>query len=358
MSKFSYRKQKQNNQGLFKNPLFYFGFMAFFLWGMPFFGFEGLAKIDNLENSQAAALNPFFKNSDNFKNYDLFLKQNSQLAKESPDLKIIENNSVHGISTPRILTTQTLGDLFGELSQIKKEVVDYIVESGDTVELVAKKFNILTTTLALANNISKNSSLGAGQNLTILPLDGLLHVVKLGDTVGGISKKYEAKADDVVSFNNLSGEGDIFVGDVLVVPGGVMPSKPVVSIQTSLPDSFFIFSTEGTVTQGLHYYNAIDVANRCGTPVYAAASGIVQRARYDYRYGNYITVLHSNGVVSYYGHLETIFVKSGDQVNVGDKIASMGRTGGKSTGCHLHFGVTGARNPLAGYYVGAAIKYK
>jgi murein DD-endopeptidase MepM/ murein hydrolase activator NlpD len=78
--------------------------------------------------------------------------------------------------------------------------------------------------------------------------------------------------------------------------------------------------------------------------------------------GNYITILHSNGVVTYYGHLMTIFVKPGDVVNVGDRIALMGGGAGMagagiSTGCHLHFQVMGAKNPLSKYYVGTQIKY-
>ena len=135
-----------------------------------------------------------------------------------------------------------------------------------------------------------------------------------------------------------------------------MPKKPAPSIaKAPLPDTFFIYPTEGIITQGLHYYNAVDIANKLGTPVYAAASGIVQRVRYDYRYGNYLTILHNNGVVTYYGHLQNIFVKSGDNVTVGDRIAFMGNTGSKSTGYHLHFGVSGDRNPLAGK---SSIKYK
>ena len=210
----------------------------------------------------------------------------------------------------------------------------------------------------MANDLSKNSVLGAGQLLTILPVDGLLHVVRSGDTVSELSRIYKAKTDDIVSFNNLAGEGDIFVGDILIIPYGIIPSKPVHSIQVSLPNSFFIYPAEGRISQGLHYYNAVDVANQCGTPIYASASGVVQRARFDYRYGNHLTILHSSGVVTYYGHLQTVFVKSGDSVILGDRIALMGRTGTYTTGCHVHFGVSGAKNPLASYYLGTTLKYK
>jgi len=358
LSKLFNKKQKQNNQGLFKNPLFYFGLVALLLWGMPFFSFGSLTELNNFKNEDLAMLNPFFKDINSLKNNDLFFSQSNQLTRESPDLKIIQNNFVYGISTPRILTTQTLGDILGESPQNKKEVIDHTIETGDTIESVAKTFGISITTLLLANDLSKNSSLKVGQTLIILPVDGILHIVRSGDTVSSISQKYKAKSDDIISFNNLANEGDIFVGDVLIIPGGIMPAKPLPSTQVQLPNSFFIYPAEGKITQGLHYYNGVDVGNQCGTPVHSAASGVVQRVRYDYRYGNYVTVLHSNGVVTYYGHLQTIFVKSGDRVNVGDRIALMGRTGTYATGCHVHFQVMGAANPLAKYFLGTNLKYQ
>jgi len=115
------------------------------------------------------------------------------------------------------------------------------------------------------------------------------------------------------------------------------------------------------VTQGLHWYNAIDFSHgQCGEPVYAAASGRVQKVKLTTSTsrwafggaGNHITVLHPNGVVTFYGHLLSAIVTPGDEVSKGQIIGYMG--GGKgmagaglSTGCHVHFGVVGAKNPFA-----------
>jgi len=144
-----------------------------------------------------------------------------------------------------------------------------------------------------------------------------------------------------------------------------MPSTSTsISTQAPVADSFFIYPTEGKITQGVHWFNAIDVANKCGTPVYAAASGTVQRVMYGYNFGggNYITIWHAGGITTYYGHLMTIFVKPGDIISVGDRIALMGGGAGMagaglSTGCHLHFDVRGAKNPLSKYYLGTKLKY-
>lgn len=343
---------------------FYFGFIPLVLLGLLFLGSGSLAKLGDSKNNDALFFSYFFKNNNNPENNDLFFSQNKILALETPDL-IIQDSFIYGVSTPRVLTTQTLGAIFGELNG-NKSVNNYYVEPGDTIESIAENFNISINTLLWANNLSKNSTLKVGQTLVILPVSGLVHIVKSGDTISEISKTYKSKVDDIIAFNDLTSEGDIFIGDILIVPGGTMPSKTAPSIiQAPLADNFFIYPSEGKISQSLHWYNAVDIANNCGTPIYAAASGTVQRVRYGWNAGggNQITILHSNGIVTYYGHLMTIFVKTGDRVNVGERIALMGGANGMagagiSTGCHLHFGVTAAKNPFAKYSRGTIIKYK
>ena len=346
--------KRPENRGFFKNPFFHFGLFALVLLGLLFLNSDGLAHLDYKKVSSAS----FFNGVANAVSTDLFFSQNKALSLETPDLKIIQDDFLYGITTPRILTTQPLGDIFGEAPQNKKEVTEYTIQPGDTIDSIAAAFEISANTLLWANDLSKGSALKVGQTLVVPPVSGVIYAVRSGDTISDIARIYKAKAEDIIAFNNLSGEGDIFVGDILIVPGGVMPAKALPSINAQLTDSFFIYPAEGKITQGLHYYNAVDVANKCGTPIYAAAAGVVQRIKFDYRYGNYITILHSNGVVSYYGHLQAYFVKSGDQVNVGDRIALMGTTGKESTGCHLHFQVTGTKNPLARFLFGSILKYR
>jgi len=352
--------KNSDSKGFLKNPFFYFGLLSFFLLFLLFFNSNSLVELNYFKNSDAAFFNPFFKNTKNSNNNDLFFNQNKFLALETPDLKIIQDNFIYGISTPRLLTPQTLGTIFGGSGQDRKDIIEYSVQSGDTIESIAQTFNISLNTLLWANNLSKNSTVRVEKTLVILPVSGLVHIVRSGDTVSEIGKTYKSKIDDIVVFNNLTNEGDIFIGDILIIPGGVMPKKSAPSIVgVPLPDSFFIYPTEGRITQGLHWYNAVDIADKCGAPVYASASGVVQRVRYGWNYGggNQTTILHSGGIVTYYGHLMSLFVRSGDQVTVGDRIGLIGQTG-RVTGCHLHFEVIGAQNPLAKYLVGTVIKYK
>ncbi len=357
------KSNKSKKKGVFRNPFFYFGLTSFVLFGVLFASSSSLATLGGNENHNATFFNAFFKNDTSLATDEPFFRQSNALALETPDLKIVGDDFVYGMSTPNVLTTQTLGDIFGEPVVDRKDVIDYTVQPGDTIASVAQTFNISLNTILWANDLSKNSALKEGQTLVILPVSGLVHVVKAGDTISEIAKTYQAKAEDIIAFNNLSGEADIFVGDLLVVPGGTMPSKAVPStdVQTSLADSFFIYPAEGIITQGLHYFNAVDLANKCGTPIYAAAAGTVQRAvgnnQWNFGMGNYITILHTSGVSTYYGHLMTLFVKPGDTVDVGDRIGLMGRTG-EATGCHVHFQVMGAKNPLAKYSVGTTLNYK
>jgi len=367
---FAKNLEKKRSRGLLKNPSFYFGALSLFLFLSVCASSGDLVNVSGLNNSHVVFFNSFFDKHTSINGDSLFSSSANASGLESPDFKIIQGNTLAGVSTPSVVTGKVLGDVLGGTTQskTKKEITEYTVQPGDTMQSIADTYGVSVNTLLLANSLSSSSVIKVGQTLVILPVDGVLHVVKTGDTVSGIAQTYKAKQDDVIAYNNLANQGDIYIGDILIVPGGVMPKKAVPSAgQVPLADNYFIFPVEGKITQGLHYYNAIDIANKCGTPIYAAAAGVVQRAfgngTYNGGMGNYITILHSNGTVTYYGHLMSLLVKSGDKVYVGQNIALMGGQpgmagAGNSTGCHVHFEVVGARNPLSAYRVGANISYK
>ncbi len=86
------------------------------------------------------------------------------------------------------------------------------------------------------------------------------------------------------------------------------------------------------------YHEGIDFAGAEGTPVLAAAGGIVVYAEYHAAYGNMVEVDHGNDLITRYAHASRMHVKVGDMVLRGAKIAEVGRTG-RATGTHLHFEV-------------------
>jgi murein DD-endopeptidase MepM/ murein hydrolase activator NlpD len=352
-------------EGLFKNPLFYFGMVAVFLFSVMYTSCASSTGLNNLGDNKTVFFNPFFNKVEANSTNKLFSSVANAIPLETPDLKIIQSNTLCAVSAPCVVSGKVLGDVFGGNNQNKKDVIDYTVQPGDTFQSIADSYKISVNTLLWANDLTSSAKIKVGQSLAVLPTDGVLHVVKSGDTVSTIALKYKAKSDDIISYNDLANQDDVYVGDILIVPGGVMPKKatPLLNYQAPLADNFFIFPAQGLITQGLHYMNAVDLANKCGTPVYAAASGTIQRAVYNNAWnlgmGNYVTILHSNGTVTYYGHLSYVSVKPGSSVKVGDKIGLIGNTGnvvGK-TGCHVHFQVVGARNPLSKYLVGTKISY-
>ena len=86
------------------------------------------------------------------------------------------------------------------------------------------------------------------------------------------------------------------------------------------------------------YHPGIDIAENYGAPVYASASGYVQRAGWHGGYGKYIKISHDYGYATAYGHLSSIEISAGDYVSKGQIIGYVGSTG-YSTGPHLHFEV-------------------
>lgn len=85
-------------------------------------------------------------------------------------------------------------------------------------------------------------------------------------------------------------------------------------------------------------HEGIDFTAETGTPVVAAASGKVVFADWHPAYGKMVEIDHGNGLVSRYAHTSAMFVKEGDLVVRGQRIAAVGSTG-RSTGPHLHFEV-------------------
>jgi len=343
-------------KGSKKDPFLYLGVATFVLLGLiSFIPYQFLANEDFILMSE---------NSTSFQSQSLngggFLGQGGPKKLEPPELSLVQENSLTGFSPPLVISPRVLGSLLGDGSCPERgnEIIEYVVQPGDTLASIAEQFDLSLNTLLWANNLSQNSILKVGQKLIILPVSGVLHHVKSGETVSEIAKKYKGDVNEIVVFNELSEEGGIAVGDILIIPDGVMlpPAKIYTPPLTPLASSYFIcpISPPCRITQGLHWYNAIDFSHgNCGEPIYAAAGGQILKVRYGWNggAGNYLTILHPNGVVTMYGHLQTILVSSGQPVSQGQIIALMGGQpgtpgAGRSSGCHLHFGVTGARNPF------------
>lgn len=83
-------------------------------------------------------------------------------------------------------------------------------------------------------------------------------------------------------------------------------------------------------------HEGLDFISETGTPVVAAAGGVVLGAQYHSEYGNLIEIDHGSELISRYAHLSRMTVKVGQVLRKGTKIGEVGSTG-RSTGSHLHF---------------------
>lgn len=86
------------------------------------------------------------------------------------------------------------------------------------------------------------------------------------------------------------------------------------------------------------FHEGIDFAAAPGTPIVAAAGGVVITSEYHHQFGNMVEVDHGNDIITRYAHASKLQVQVGDIVKRGQHIANIGSTG-RSTGPHLHFEV-------------------
>lgn len=98
------------------------------------------------------------------------------------------------------------------------------------------------------------------------------------------------------------------------------------------------------LTGSMALHEGLDFAAASGTPIYAAAAGIVSEAGMTPDYGNIVKLDHGSGLETRYAHASRLLVKTGERVGRGQLIAEVGNSG-RSTGAHLHFEVR--RNGVA-----------
>ena len=139
--------------------------------------------------------------------------------------------------------------------------------------------------------------------------------------------------------------------DVADYSGGLLDVIARAAREALLQRPQFALPTHGIFTSGwgmrwgaLH--DGVDLAGPIGTPIYAAADGVVIDAGYtNSGYGAWVKVRHADGTVTRYGHIDSWTVQTGQRVMAGDQIATIGNRG-NSTGPHLHFTVLlGGTNP-------------
>jgi len=293
--------------------------------------------------------------------------QNLPLLEASidPDMKNIKNipnTDVTIIENQALLPNNSFSNATSGIENISPEgIITYKVKKGDTLSQIAEDFYVSVNTIRWENNIS-GQKIRIGQKLSILPVTGVKHIVKKGDNLAKIASKYDAVTKDILVYNGIHKEDILHQGDILIIPNGVIKtvytkrtSSHSYSYSTSLIAGYYLRPTSGRVTStygprrgGFHY--GVDIGAKRGTPVVAAASGVVIKTVNYYkeghascggRYGNNVRIKHPNGTTTIYAHLSKVLVHVGQKVNQGNLIAKTGNTG-HTTGPHLHFQINKA----------------
>lgn len=248
-------------------------------------------------------------------------------------------------------------DDVSSLSVSSGEISVYTVREGDSLSMIAEMFGVTSNTILWANDLRSAKAIRPGDTLVILPIPGVQYKIKKGDTIASIAKTYSGDADEILAYNQLS-ESELQAGVTIIIPGGTVPAPVRTTTGTKTAgggaasgggSAGFIHPLPGSLrTQGIHGFNAVDLAASAGAPIRAAAAGEVIVAKtggWNGGYGNYIVIRHANGTQTLYAHNSSNAVGVGASVAQGETIGYVGNTG-RSTGSHLHFEVRGAKNPF------------
>jgi murein DD-endopeptidase MepM/ murein hydrolase activator NlpD len=220
-------------------------------------------------------------------------------------------------------------------------------------------------------------SLRPGQELKILPLDGVYWEWLGGIPFGQWAEYFKVRPEDIINYpaNNLDPQavGDpqnanVKVGTFLIIPNGEYqyhtPGQMPLGITRTNPASaqvagngscgpvdgggvgtgIFAYPADKHTLSGFDYsvdahHLGLDFSAPMGANIYATDSGVIVYAgENSYGYGNMIMIDHGTGFQSLYAHLSAIFVGCGETVLQGQTIGSSGSTG-NSSGAHLHFEV-------------------
>lgn len=307
-------------------------------------------------------------------------------------LKVFETNKVISVTdinlkAPKLLASED-ADSFEVEDNVLIDNLDenhahadnavYTVQKGDSIYSIASYFGVTVSTITSYNRMT-SKEVHPGDVLEVPSVAGVMYTIKKGDTLDKIARKYAVDVDDVSLYNGLLGGEKLTIGDEIFLPGAKETEATVKKVTQNLAKSttkilrgdtahlntsgdikkysglpkypgYYILPTPGAVrTQKMHGHNGVDFGNKIGAPVYASADGVVRVAKssgYNFGYGKYIIVTHSNGSETIYAHLSQVNVSPGQSVGQGTTIGAVGSTG-NSTGPHLHFEIRGAYNPFA-----------
>jgi len=274
---------------------------------------------------------------------------------EVPLRSLIEENN---LSAPYVLAVgQNL-----LLPQKRK----HTVVKGDTLYGISKKYNVDITSLSRLNDLSEPYALNVGQ---VLELPASLangykttSISSVATDSGGSSSYKKTSAKSISAANKKINSSSVPAKKASATSKVKTSSKTISSkkIAAKTPrkavstyrKSKFIWPVNGSVVSGFGMVgkgrrnDGINIKAATGTNVKAADKGIVAYAGNELKgFGNLVLIKHADGYITAYAHNERLYVKKGQKVLRGEKIATVGSTGSVNTP-QLHFEVRAGKKAV------------
>lgn len=241
----------------------------------------------------------------------------------------------------------------------------HVVQRGDTIFSISRRYNVSVDALQRENSISDPSVIRVGQRLTIPGTSpSRRHTVVRGETYFGIARQYNISLAQLLEANNRTAETVLRVGDVLTIPGGnavaggsqpaqqrtpaqqtpqpaVTPARttiaPQVAPTVTLGDSSQLWPHPGRRSVMEGKFPGIRIDGSRGDMVVAVAAGQVIYSGPHSSFGRVVFVQNPAGFIYVYGGNDELLVQVGDRVQVGTAIGTVGTS--SSGGAHVFFTV-------------------
>lgn len=264
--------------------------------------------------------------------------------------------------------------LFNRYSLFGTTPASVKVEKGDTLYSLSRRYDIPLKDMIEANNLHPPYNLRVGQVLRMPSAQ--FHIVKKGDTLSSIAREHMVDVTSLSRTNNLRPPYTLYIGQKLQLSGtvsgkstsykaaqaksvkktNVSAPKKTVARETYIPPKKRtakfawplhgkVVSNYGTIGKG-RKNDGINISAARGTAVNAADRGTVAYAGNELKgFGNLILIKHPDGWITAYAHNEKLLVRKGQKVIRGEKIATVGSTGGVNQP-QLHFEIRAGKKAV------------
>ena len=262
-----------------------------------------------------------------------------------------------------------------------------VVSRGDTLYSISRRYNVPLRDIIETNHMIPPYRIYVGQTIK-LP-SAKYHIVARGDTLYSISKRYNVDMSSISRLNDLDEPYTLAVGQKLILPGSLVEKSTQTTVKTAStttqktttkkasssswwsskkstpkkatytkptpvkkrkskflwPVKGPVISNFGTIGKGRNN-DGINIKAPLGSTVKAADAGTIAYAGNELKgFGNLILIKHNDGWITAYAHNDKILVKKGQKVRKGEKIATVGSTGGVSTP-QLHFEIRAGKKAV------------